>query len=88
MCQGRCAGCGYVDGDGKVIAHQVDCEGFALAYRSDPAAIVSVQEEYRRWQQQGKPEARAIAHAASVADTDTRRAAMSERFKTRDVLDD
>lgn len=88
MCQGRCAGCGYVDSDSKVDAHQPDCEGFALAYQKDPASILPSRAEYKRWLEAGKPEEKAQAHAASVAGTDARRAAMADRFQTRDVLDD
>lgn len=88
MCQGRCAGCGYVDSDARVDAHQADCEGFALAYRKDPGSILPSKDEYKRWLAAGKPQERAEAHVASVADTDARRAAMADRFQTRDVLDD
>lgn len=88
MCQGRCAGCGYVGPDGKVRDHQMGCPDFAELYRKDPAAIGTVQQEYAKWVAEGRPAAKAAAHAQSVAETDARRAAMSERFKTRDVLDD
>jgi hypothetical protein len=88
MCQGRCAGCGYVGSDARVVVHQASCEGFAEAYRKDPSAILSVQEEYKKWRAEGRRQERAQAHADSVAATDGRRAAMADRFTTRDLLDD
>lgn len=88
MCQGRCAGCGFIAGDGKVRDHQMNCPDFAALYRENPAAIGTVQQEYEKWVAAGRPAAKAAAHARSVAETDARRGAMASRFATKDILDD
>jgi hypothetical protein len=88
MCQGRCAGCGYVATDVRVRAHQIDCPDFAEVFRASRGTIGTPEQEYENWVVAGRPAAKAAAHAKSVAETDDRRAAMSERFKTRDILDD
>lgn len=88
MCQGRCAGCGETGSHHRVQSHQLQCARFAELYRRDPDAIGTVQEEYDRWVAEGKPAAKAAAHAAVVVDTDTRRAAMAARFATTDILED
>lgn len=87
MCTGRCP-CGYTAHTADVQAHQVGCPVFAAAYRADPDGVLGANEEYDRWLEHGRPEERAAAHAASVADTDARRAAMASRFATRDILED
>ena len=88
MCQGRCAGCGYVGPDVKVRNHQMNCPSFAELYQRDPASIGTVEDEYEKWVVAGRPAAKAAAHAASVAETDGRRADMAVRFATRDILED
>lgn len=88
MCRGRCAGCGRVGPDGKVRDHIMSCPDFAELYQRDAQSIGTVQQEYEKWVAAGRPAARAAAHAASVADTDARRAAMADRFATHDILED
>lgn len=88
MSTGRCAGCGFTGQPGKVRDHIVECPDFAAAYRRDFRSIGTVEQEYENWVTAGRPAARAAAHAAVVADTDARRAAMASRFATRDILDD
>jgi hypothetical protein len=87
VCTGRCV-CGYTAPAGLVEAHQVSCPNFAAAYRADPDSIFSPADEYASWLEHGKPAAKTAAHEQTVADTDTRRAAMATRFATRDFLDD
>lgn len=88
MCQGRCAGCGYIAADVRVRNHQVGCPDFAALYRESPRSIGTVGEEYEKWVAAGRPAAKAAAHARSVAETDARRSAMADRFKTVDILED
>lgn len=87
MCTGRCP-CGYTAHTADVEAHQVGCPHFARLYRADPDGVLPPGDEYASWLEHGRPEEKAAAHAASVADTDARRAAMASRFATRDVLED
>jgi hypothetical protein len=61
---------------------------FAAAYRADPDGVLPAGAEYERWLEQDKRGERAAAHAVVVADTDARRAAMTARFATRDILED
>jgi hypothetical protein len=86
MCQGRCV-CGYSGSHARVQAHQLQCAAFAAAYRADPAAVGTVQEEHERYQREGRRAERADAHEKSVAETDARRAAMARRFATVDLLE-
>lgn len=86
MCQGRCP-CGVTGSHARVQQHQLECQVFAKAYKADPAAIGSVQEEYEQWAAGGRKAERTAAHEASVADTDARRAAMAGRFATVDILE-
>jgi hypothetical protein len=65
----------------------MDCPDFAELFRTNPG-ISTPEQEYEDWVVAGRPAAKAAAHARSVAETDVRRAAMSERFKTRNPLDD
>ncbi len=66
----------------------MSCPKFAAAYRSGPDSVLPPEAEYERYRQEGKPAAKAAAHEQTVADTDTRRAAMADRFATRDFLED
>lgn len=86
MGTGRCL-CGYTAPVKQVEAHQVGCGQFATAYRANPDMVLSPAREYERWQAKGRREERAAAHAEAVADTDARRAAMADRFATRDILE-
>ena len=87
---GRCAGigCGYTGQPGRVRAHAVACSRFAELYRSDPAAALDPEEEYRRWQADGRGAERAARYDEQVADTDARRAAMASRYVTKDLMED
>lgn len=88
MCQGRCP-CGFTGPDGRVRAHSLSCPEFARACQDGLASVSStVQLEYDRWAAGGRRQERAEGHAASVAETDARRAAMAERFRGRDILAD
>lgn len=88
MSTGRCAGCGKVGQPGKIRDHQMSCEKFAVLFKADRASLLPVEQEYERWVAAGRPAERAQVHAQSVADTDARRAAMAERYRTVDILED
>ncbi len=84
---GRCP-CGYIAPSVQVGLHQAGCAEFASAYRASPESVLPPEAEYERWKQGDQATAKAVVHAASVADTDARRAAMATRFATRDLLED
>jgi len=88
MSRGKCAGCDYVGPDGKARDHIMSCPGFAEAYRERGQSIGTVEQVYEEWVREGRPRARAEAHARSVAVTDARRSAMADRFRTKDILED
>jgi hypothetical protein len=84
---GRCAGCGKVGRPDRIRAHCASCPEFAVLYQRDRASIGTVEEEYENWVVHHRDAEKAIARDAQVADTDARRAAMAERFRTRDPLE-
>jgi hypothetical protein len=89
MCQGRCAGCGLTGPYRDIRSHTISCPEFAALVRFDPGAALEPAQEYARYVASGaQAEAKAESRAAQVADTDARRAAMAERFRTRDPLED
>lgn len=88
MCQGRCAGCGYVGRPDKARAHCGTCPEFAALYRRDPAGITTVEEEYENWAVHRRDAEKAAALAARVAGADARQARAADRFRTTDLLED
>lgn len=86
MCQGRCPGCGLTGPHRAITEHAVSCaEVAALAARHipflDPAA------EYERYQAEHADADKATARQEQVERTDAARAAMAERFRTKDPLE-
>lgn len=87
MCQGRCAGCGQT-GPAKVIrAHAVRCKKFASLFRADPARALEPEPEYERWRAEDAGAEKDAARQSQVGRTDDARAAMAERFRTKDPLE-
>jgi hypothetical protein len=86
MCQGRCAGCGKTGPDKAVAAHTVRCPQFAARFRAGTA--LDPRPEYARWKNEEADAEKAAARQAQVGRTDDARAAMAERFRTRDPLED
>lgn len=86
--QGRCSGCGETGPDKAIATHTVSCEVFAALYRLSPEQALSPEAEYMRWREQDKAAEQTARVAAKVSDTDARRAAMADRFRTRDILED
>lgn len=88
MCQGRCAGCGKT-GPAKVIrGHTTGCKKFASLFRADPARALDPEAEYARWKDEEAGTEKTAARQAQVDRTDDARAAMAERFRTKDPLED
>lgn len=88
MCQGRCAGCGRT-GPVKVIrSHTAGCKKFASLFRADPVRALDPEAEYARWKDEEADAEKHAARLAQVGRTDDARAAMAERFRTKDPLED
>jgi hypothetical protein len=85
---GRCAGCGETGPERAVAGHAVRCPEFAALHRLDPARALPPAAEHQRWLAEERPGQKAAQHDAKVADTESRRAQMAERFRTRDFLED
>lgn len=83
--RGRCV-CGYAGSSCSVSKHQIGCPQYAEAFRG--GYDLTPAEEYAKWAEGGRQEARAAAHRESVDDTDRRREAMAKRFATVDILED
>lgn len=88
MSQGRCPGCGEMNQVNVIYGHLVSCPEYARLYREYPERALSPVAEYQRWLGEEKSAEQATRVAAKVADTDGRRAAMADRFRTRDPLED
>lgn len=88
MSQGRCSGCGETGPEVAIVIHTVSCPDFAALYREHPDRALLPAREYQRWREQDKAGETAVRVAAKISDTDARRAAMADRFRTRDILED
>lgn len=90
MCStGRCSGCGLTGPYRAIVAHTIKCPEFAALIRWDSGAALEPAQEHARYVESGGTASdKAAARKAQVADTDARRAAMAERFRTRDPLED
>lgn len=88
MSRGRCSGCGESGSSQAVAAHTAACPGFAVLYREHPERALAPEAEYLRWRQQDRAGEQAARVAGKVSSTDTRRAVMAERFRTRDILEE
>jgi len=86
MCQGRCAGCGQTGPDKVIAAHTVRCPQFAAKFKTGGA--LDPKAEYIRWKAEDADAEKAAARQAQVGRTDDARAAMAERFRTKDPLED
>lgn len=87
MCTGRCGPCGKTGPLKVILKHQVSCDAYAQQYQSGRNPLGPV-EEYERWVAEDKASEREQRVATAVADTDARRAAMTSRFRTHDILED
>jgi hypothetical protein len=68
--------------------HILSCPDWSALYRKDPAAVLGPEQEYERWLRDDAQEEKAADLAGRVADTLDRRAAMHDRFRTVDILED
>lgn len=90
---GRCAGCGITGSPRKVNQHLLACSEFQELFRTDPAAALDAQSEYRRFREQDTPESRAQNRDARLtvlfADQERLLVRQQARWATpRDLLED
>ena len=88
MSQGRCAGCGKVGPDKVIAAHTIRCPEFARKVKAGSAPVLDPEDEYLRWKAEEADGEKTAARQAQVDRTDVARAAMAERFRTRDPLEE
>lgn len=90
MPAGRCPGCGESGPDYRVIlTHTSSCPQFAVLYREHPRQALDPRAEHERYRAAAaRGEEKDAALADRVAHTGAARTAMSERFRTRDLLED
>lgn len=87
MATGRCVGCGETGPERQVRQHCLKCPDWARVYWDNPSLALDPVSEYLRWAAEDKPGERAAELEAKVADTDARRAALADRYRTRDILE-
>ena len=88
MSRGRCAGCGDIGPEAEVREHVMCCPDFAAFVRENPGSVLTPALEYQRWKAADKAAEQTARIETKRADTDTRRAVMADRFRTRDILED
>jgi hypothetical protein len=66
----------------------LECPDWSAQYQADPTSALDPVEAYARWRDGGKKAERRTELAEQIASTDSRRAAMHDRFaRPADILE-
>ncbi len=69
-------------------AHVASCPEWLALYNNRPEQALEPVEEYARWQRDSREADRAASREALVAETDSRREVLANRYRTRDILEE